>query len=84
MREVTTEYFTATYTGRGEFYSGIRTGEWVTLQVTTTSYVDYEGEPRKSVSMYIQSIERPGAWLSVYTTATELNDISPREAVTNG
>jgi len=74
MREVTTQYFTATYTGRGEFYSGIRTGERVKLQVSTTRY-EYEGEQRKSVSLSIQSLERPGAWLSVYKTAMELNAI---------
>jgi hypothetical protein len=45
----------ATYTGPGEFYSGIHTGERVT--------VDTRGNAQWWVS--IQSLEHPGAWLTV-------------------
>lgn len=45
----------ATYTGRGEFYTGIRTGQRVLVDTGNTA--------KWNVS--IQSLEHPGAWLSV-------------------
>lgn len=52
----------ATYTGRGEFYTGIRTGQRVLVEVGNTAKWDVS----------IQSIERPGAWLAVYSSQYDL------------
>lgn len=57
----------ATYEGRGEFYTGIGTGQRVLVDVGNTA--------RWSVS--IQSLAAPGAWLAVYENQYNLlTDIS--------
>lgn len=48
---------TATYTGKGEFYSGIKAGERVRVEtVKIGPFTSYR----------IQSIETPGPWLRLY------------------
>ena len=54
--------FHATYEGRGEFYTGIGTGQRVLVNVGNTA--------RWSVS--IQSLAAPGAWLAVYESQYHL------------
>lgn len=58
-------FFTATYIGRSEFYSGVRHGDRVTVRADVQTY-DFENEIRTSLSCAVQSIADPGAWLTVY------------------
>lgn len=74
-RTEVTDYADATYTGRGEFYSGMRQGDRVTVRRHTVSYT-FQGERKTAVSLYVQSQRDPGAWLFVHRTAAELEDIS--------
>ena len=48
---------TATYTGRGEFYSGLKTGDRVSVVIASYAHTD------GTVSEYV-SVSRGGAWLS--------------------
>lgn len=66
--------FHATFIGRGEFYSGIRHGERVLLNVETTVYV-YEREQRSSTHLDIQALDGNSPHLSV--RIYELTDIGP-------
>ena len=76
MRRHYVTHFHATYTGKGEFYSGIRSGERVLLSKEGMECTNQDGDTRTSCSLSIQSLDRPGAWLRVYRTALELTDIS--------
>jgi len=68
--------YEGTYTGRGEFYTGIRTGERVTVLVQTQTYTNREAISA-SVNVSIQSVERPGAWLSLGLSPMEhLEDLT--------
>jgi hypothetical protein len=78
-RTTTKTYFHATYTGRGEFYSGIRTGERVLVEHVVNAYDGEDGSRKAAAHIAVQSLERPGAWLSVFRTAQELNDITPQD-----
>ena len=57
VTEVTTP---AVYTGRGEFYSGIATGDPVTLLTTT-----YSGGPLAHPRTHY-AVSKGGAWLALY------------------
>lgn len=78
QRIVTRNQFTATYTGRSEFYSGIRSGERVLLTVETTIYwmpTLTERSQRSSSHLSIQKIDGNSAHLGV--KLGELADIRP-------
>jgi hypothetical protein len=65
----------ANYRGRGEFYTGIRNGDAVLLRVENQTFTCSDGTVKSSISMSIQSLERPGAWLSMYDRTSELESI---------
>jgi hypothetical protein len=85
-RIVTRNQFTATFTGRGEFYSGIAHGQRVLLTVQTTTYwwadgLEVEGahvfdrRQRSSTHLSVQHLDGNSAHLGV--KLDELADIEP-------
>lgn len=77
IRVLSTAFYTARWEGKGEFYTGIRNGDNVALKVTTQTYTDSDGRVKASVSMSIQTLRNPGAWLSLYDDTNRLSDIAP-------
>lgn len=77
IRVRTVAHFTATYLGGSEFYSGIRSGERVTVKVDTQLYTHGGRVKNSSPCMSIQSIDNPGGWLCLYDSTEKLTDIEP-------
>lgn len=68
--EITTN--AATFTGRGEFYSGIQPGDEVTVTRSVHTYPDYYGVIQTSVRYSAQGVgEKAGAHLSVQPSEFE-------------
>ena len=77
VRFRTTAEYTATYNGHGEFYTGIRNGDRVTVRIDTQTYTNHDGRVAAASHVSIQKLADPGAWLCLYDRLEALTDITP-------
>jgi hypothetical protein len=76
-RTVDTHYYLATYTGTGEFYTGLTPDSRVRVREEVVTYTSpADGVRRAHVSLYAQRIEG-SAWLCLYDRIDNLADITP-------
>lgn len=75
--------YDATYTGRGEFYTGLTPGARVRVHEDVTLY-DYDGKRRASVSLSASRLgddgKPAGAWLSLYDRLDSLSDVTAADS----
>lgn len=77
-RYVTTREFLATYTGPGEFYTGLTPGTRVRLVESVTAY-SYHGTRHVSLSWHAQRVEG-SAWITLFdlSDVTDFYPVPPR------
>lgn len=74
-RATTQSLYHATFTGKGEFYSGIGNGDEVIVTERVTAY-DFGGQRKATVSL---SAQRVGGGAHLTVSPSELADIHPVE-----